>query len=127
MGIWADTHFYWTHRLLHTPWLYKRVHKEHHESFNPDPFSGLSMHWAESFIYFSASILISPIVPLWVFRLLSLGQLGSVNHYVHHAKFNWNYGSSPMWDHLLGTNYTGSDSGSARADRARQQATLVGC
>ena len=55
----------------------RRVHKEHHESFNPDPFSGLSMHWAESFIYFSASILISPIVPLWVFRLLSLGQLVS--------------------------------------------------
>ena len=55
-----------------------RVHKEHHESFNPDPFSGLSMHWAESTIYFSSAILISPIVPLWVFRLLSLGLLVSV-------------------------------------------------
>jgi len=141
--MWGDAHFYWSHRLLHTPWLYKRVHKEHHESFNPDPFSGLSMHWAESTIYFSSAILISPIVPLWVFRLLSLGLLifpleghwgygnwkseGSVNHYLHHAKFNWNYGSSPMWDHLMGTNYTGSDSGSARADNAIKQAALVGC
>jgi len=43
--LWGDTHFYWTHRLLHTQWLYKRVHKTHHESYNPDPFSGLSMHW----------------------------------------------------------------------------------
>ena len=56
-----------------------RVHKEHHESFNPDPFSGLSMHWAESTIYFSSALLISPIVPLWVFRLLSLGLLVSVS------------------------------------------------
>ena len=54
-----------------------RVHKEHHESYNPDPFSGLSMHWAESTIYFSSALLISPIVPLWVFRLLSLGLLVS--------------------------------------------------
>ena len=22
--MWGDAHFYWTHRLLHTSWLYKR-------------------------------------------------------------------------------------------------------
>ena len=26
-----DTAFYWIHRLMHTPWLYKRIHKKHHE------------------------------------------------------------------------------------------------
>ena len=35
------------------------------------------MHWAESTIYFSSALLISPIVPLWVFRLFSLGLLVS--------------------------------------------------
>ena len=38
--LWWDFHFYWTHRLLHTKWLFKYVHKVHHESYNPDPFSG---------------------------------------------------------------------------------------
>lgn len=26
-----DTVFYWTHRVFHTPWFYKRFHKQHHE------------------------------------------------------------------------------------------------
>jgi len=144
--LWADAHFYWTHRLLHTSWLYKRVHKEHHESFNPDPFSGLSMHWVESSIYFSSALLVAPVVPLWQFRLLSIGLLifpleghwgygdwgneQSVNHYLHHAKFNWNYGSSPMWDHLMGTNYPAEEQagkGGQRETEAREQAALVGC
>ena len=25
----VDTQFYWTHRLLHTPYLYKTIHKIH--------------------------------------------------------------------------------------------------
>ena len=41
---WMDFHFYWTHRLLHTKWFYKRFHKDHHQSFNPDPFSGMYCH-----------------------------------------------------------------------------------
>jgi sterol desaturase/sphingolipid hydroxylase (fatty acid hydroxylase superfamily) len=120
--VWGDAHFYWTHRLLHTSWLYKNVHKEHHESFNPDPFSGLSMHPIESSIYFSAGLIPGLLgVPMWLVRLNFIGLLvfpleghsgygswaveSSNNHYIHHAKFNWNYGSSPLWDRLCGTDY----------------------
>ena len=45
----------------------------HHESFNPDPWSGLSMHWVEHVVYFSAGPMVAPFVPLWLFRLLMLG------------------------------------------------------
>ena len=143
--LWADAHFYWTHRLLHTQWFYKKVHKVHHESYNPDPFSGLSMHWFESAVYFSAAPLIKLIVPLHMFRTLSIGLIlfpleghwgfgnwekeASVNHYIHHSKFNWNYGSSPMWDHLMGTNYPkqGVSKNDKREKAALEQAELVKC
>lgn len=119
--LWSDTHFYFTHRALHLPWAYKWVHKTHHESVNTDPFSGLSMHPLESAIYFSTSSLLTPFTSPWVPRLLTLCLIvfpleghwgygswaveGSYNHYIHHTKFNWNFGSSPLWDHMLGTNY----------------------
>src|SRR5688572_27169187 len=32
-----DAYFYWTHRLLHTRWLFKTVHAVHHRSRNPSP------------------------------------------------------------------------------------------
>jgi len=143
--LWADFHFYWTHRLLHTAWFYKSVHKIHHESYNPDPFSGLSMHWFESAVYFSSAPIMALVTPLYMFRALSIGLIvfpleghwgfgnwnneGSINHYIHHSKFNWNYGSSPMWDHIMGTNFTtgGHTENTERGKEAIEQAAMVKC
>ena len=88
-------------------------------SFIYDP--GLSMHWFESSVYFSAAPMLAFVLPLWSYRLFTLGLIifplgghsgfgswekeAEYNHYIHHSKFNWNYGSSPMWDHLMGTDY----------------------
>merc|ERR1719369_69330 len=146
--LWADLHFYWTHRLLHTSMLYKSVHKVHHESYNPDPFSGLSMHWVESAVYFSSAPIMAIFTPLYMFRFLSIGLIvnpleghwgfgdwsneGSIAHYIHHSKFNWNYSGTPaypIWDHIMGTNYTelGGDKNRDQETRASEQAAIVKC
>ena len=41
---WESFYFYWIHRLLHVPFLYKHVHALHHRNINVGPWSGLSMH-----------------------------------------------------------------------------------
>ena len=46
--LWADLHFYLIHSAMHVnKFLYKHIHKVHHESINTNPLSGLSFHWLE--------------------------------------------------------------------------------
>lgn len=49
-SIFYDAYFYWTHRLMHQGWLYKKVHVIHHRSLNPTPFASFSFHPIEAVI-----------------------------------------------------------------------------
>ena len=123
--LWTDAHFTLTHRLLHTPALYRSVHSVHHQSRNPGPWSSLSFHPIEALIYFSA-YLIGLVVPLpaWAFVGMKVGMVvgplhahlgydlgpvvtGAKHHYIHHTLVSCNYGGVPtgLWDKLLGTEH----------------------
>ena len=39
-----EFHFFMVHKLLHYQPLYRWFHATHHKSYNPGPWSGLSMH-----------------------------------------------------------------------------------
>jgi len=147
--VWEDFHFYCTHRLLHeSQWLYRNVHKIHHESFNPDPLSGLSFHWIEAVILFSSIMIVAVIpLPFWAYRGFVLLKIIGPNfthyshgdeekwsfryvnwhHYNHHSKFNYNFGISPFWDVLGGTMYNPTpEAGDSRAMAAQMQADAAG-
>lgn len=143
--IWGSFHFYWVHRMLHWPRLYKLAHALHHRNVNVGPWSGISMHPVEHLIYFS-SLLIHFVVPtspvhilfhVYTFTLhpvcshsgfdglLAGGrkrvQLGDFFHQLHHKYFECNYGTVEMpWDQWFGTFHDGSDAETTQT-RARKK------
>ena len=146
LPIFTSMHFYWIHRLLHWPPLYRRVHSLHHRNINIGPWSGMSMHPVESFIYVSA-VLIHFIIPshLLIFMthllLKSLGpafshagfekvlignddaiDAGDFHHQLHHRYFECNYGTTEMpWDAWFGTFHNGSDEAAERIKERRKR------
>jgi Delta7-sterol 5-desaturase len=58
-----DTYFYWTHRLLHRPGLYEKVHLAHHLSTSPDPWTALAFHPVEAVIQAAILPIILCIMP----------------------------------------------------------------
>ncbi len=136
---WRDLHFYLIHRAIHWKPLYRTVHYLHHKNVNPGPWSGISMHPVEHFIYFSVALLfwIVPSHPLMVIFVLQHAVLvanmghsgfeeyvvrgkaklptGQFNHYQHHRYFECNYGSQlvPL-DTWFGSFHDGSPEAHAR-------------
>ena len=128
-----DTWFYWTHRAMHHPKLFKWTHAGHHKSVQPTPFASFSFDPVEAV---SAAWLLpamAMIVPLHVgvalFLLLAMtvnavfnhagweifperwvnGRFGRImitatHHNQHHTKFTGNYGLYfRFWDLVMGT------------------------
>ncbi|MFM7092842.1 MAG: sterol desaturase family protein [Bacteroidota bacterium] len=128
-----DTWFYWLHRFFHLPWVYDKVHRIHHLSVNPSPWTSFSFHFLEAvgeglvvlplvflipmhlytLFFFGLSIFIInvyghlgyEIAPKW-FRKSFLFEIinTSVHHNLHHSKFKGNYGLYfRCWDRIMGT------------------------
>lgn len=127
-----DAWFYFVHRLLHHPALFRHVHLVHHKSVDVNPFTSMSFHWIEPFLLtawiFPVAFLLPTYAPvLGAIQLLGLldnvkSHLGyefypagfnksplrfftsSTYHNMHHRKFTGNYGVHfRFWDRLLGT------------------------
>lgn len=129
-----DTYFYWMHRLMHHPRLFNLLHKVHHISNNPTPWTSLSFHPLEAMVEIGIiplAVLVLPLHPLALFAFSTwslffniMGHLGyelfprgfvrhpigkwlntSTHHNLHHSRSNCNYGLYyNFWDRLLGTN-----------------------
>lgn len=128
-----ETYYYWVHRWMHHPKIFRHVHKVHHDSLTPTPWTAFSFHPWESLIEAVILPLILLIVPMHPFVLgfylllmtLSsvinhldieiyplafqkswLGRLliGATHHHYHHEEFKTNYGLYfTFWDKIMGT------------------------
>jgi sterol desaturase/sphingolipid hydroxylase (fatty acid hydroxylase superfamily) len=134
-----EIHFFCIHRLIHTPLLYKWVHSVHHNSTNPSPWSSLSMHPVEAFLYHAVAFwhLVIPSNPIVALFQLHIAGFGAINghigfdklevtndtamtshawaHYLHHKYFEVNYGGDGLipLDKWFGTWHDGTKAGEA--------------
>jgi len=76
-----DLSFYWIHRWLHKPWMYKHIHIIHHRSLNPTPWASYSFHPVEAILnllyYYVYALMFPTNLGLFVF-LVILTDLGNL-------------------------------------------------
>ncbi len=128
-----DAYFYWTHRLMHHPKLFKVFHLIHHKSTSPSPWTAYSFHPLEAIIETGILVVIIFIMPFHQIHLIVFftivfvynvyGHLGyelfppsfhktkigrwistGTAHNMHHQFFKGNYGLYFLfWDRWMGT------------------------
>ena len=123
-----DTYFYWTHRLIHHPKIFKHVHKTHHKFDSPTPWAAFAFHPLEAIITIGIIPVIIFLIPYHPFALfifitfltiynifIHLGyvipglhyfkyQNTTIGHDFHHLHSHSNYGLYfNFWDRLMGT------------------------
>lgn len=133
MFILHDTYFYWIHRLMHQPALFKSVHLIHHKSTNPSPWTAYAFHPLEAVLESGIIPLVAFTLPVhktafFIFMLFQIvynvyGHLGyelypkgfnktkmgkwintGTAHNQHHKLFKGNYGLYTLvWDRWMGT------------------------
>ncbi|GFY76461.1 fatty acid hydroxylase domain-containing protein 2 [Trichonephila inaurata madagascariensis] len=122
--------FYYLHRILHHPSLYKHYHKKHHEFTSPIAISAIYCHPVEHILCNLLPVLVpwilidTHVLSMWAWVALSsplgvmlhsgyhlpLAQPPEFHHY-HHMKFNQNYGILGIldWFHETDKEYRKSE------------------
>jgi sterol desaturase/sphingolipid hydroxylase (fatty acid hydroxylase superfamily) len=128
-----DAWFYWTHRLMHRPRVYRRLHRLHHRSNNPSPWASYSFDIGEAIVnavYLPVALLLMPssVPAVLIFTAHMMlrnaighcgyevfpatrdgrpmfGWLTTVTHHdLHHARAGTNFGLYfTHWDRIMGT------------------------
>ena len=123
-----ETYYYWLHRWMHQPKVFKLLHKVHHDSSTTSPFTAFSFHPLEGLlqaIILPLTIIFLPmhlyvlIVQLTIMTFSSVinhleievypknfnknfvGRwlIGATHHSLHHKQFKYNYGLYfTFWD-----------------------------
>jgi Delta7-sterol 5-desaturase len=128
-----DTYFYWAHRFMHHPKIFRFFHHVHHQSTNPSPWASFSFQPMEAIVEAGIFIIFAFSIPIHFYVLIAFllfmtaynvyGHLGwelypkkfekssfgkwintSISHNLHHQYFKGNYGLYFMfWDRWMGT------------------------
>jgi len=123
-----ETYYYWLHRWMHHPKVFKVVHKVHHDSNITSPWTAFSFHPIEGVFQAIFLPLLLMVLPMHLYVLLIhltimtfssvvnhldievypkrfhkhfIGRwlIGATHHSLHHKQFKYNYGLYfTFWD-----------------------------
>ena len=128
-----DTCYYFFHRGFHHPTVYSWLHRGHHRSKNPSPWTSFALDFPEALIQGLFMVVVVFVIPLHIYVLMLLlitmtvwalvNHLGfelfpsfsdrwlgkwfisSDHHSLHHRQHTRHFGLYfTFWDRLLGTN-----------------------
>ena len=130
-----DTYFYWTHRLMHSRYLFRFFHRVHHLSRAPTPWAAYAFAPAEAVVqaaFLPLALLVFPAhwtaIFLFALHMIVRNVLGhsgvsveparllrgwwgrwmttTAHHDLHHERGRYNYGLYfAWWDRLMGTEH----------------------
>jgi Delta7-sterol 5-desaturase len=124
-----ETYYYWLHRWMHLPSIFRRVHKVHHDSLHATVYTSFSFHPLEAMLqslFFPIIIFLIPLhyaVIVLVLLLMTISAvinhsgteifrnrfilkyfIGSSHHHLHHTQFKANFGLYfTCWDKWMKT------------------------
>ncbi|KAH6876595.1 fatty acid hydroxylase superfamily-domain-containing protein [Thelonectria olida] len=118
--------FYYSHRLFHVPYLYRRIHKTHHKFKAPVSFASQYAHPVEHIVANMLPIALPPallhthIFTMWAFLAWQLIETATVHsgydffggaarrHDRHHERFDVEFGGMAWLDWFHGTDEKGA-------------------
>ncbi|OQW51561.1 MAG: hypothetical protein A4S09_10050 [Proteobacteria bacterium SG_bin7] len=128
-----DTFFYWTHRLMHHPRLFRIFHQVHHNSRSPTPWASFSFSAWEALIEALVVPLLTFVLPIhigvlgiilttmtlfgvtnhagfeifpvrWMRGFWGRTMITATHHNLHHRNYQVNYGLYfRFWDKIMGS------------------------
>lgn len=128
-----ETYYYWLHRWMHRPRIFRKIHKVHHESIKTSSLTSFSFHPTESVLQAIIIPVIVLFLPLHIYAILFLLMLmtfsgtinhasveiypkgfqrhwlgkwliGATHHDLHHKQFRFNFGLYfTFWDRWMQT------------------------
>lgn len=123
-----ETYYYWLHRWMHHPKVFRIVHKVHHDSNVTSPWTAFSFHPLEGLLQALFLPILLLVLPMHLYVLIvqltimtfssvinhldievypknfhrhALGRwlIGATHHSLHHKQFKYNYGLYfTFWD-----------------------------
>lgn len=103
-----ETYYYWLHRWMHKPAIYRIVHKVHHDSTDTSVFTSFSFHPLEALLQFIFIPVIIVIMPVHYYALGIVLMLMTLSAIVNHAGveiFPKGFDRHPVGKWLIGSTH----------------------